>query len=360
MIHFQNDISGGVWRERASLRSLAQRDRATLILPLPLGEGWGEGLRPEPSLSTTNLARRPPRRSSTPLTLPSPPKRGRGCWSASTEEPRRDRRELFIFGLLTLLVLTTTAANSQAQQDQTTGMLARVGFDQNLDAQVPLDLPFRDELGNSVRIGDYLGKKPAILTLVYYQCPMLCNEVLNSLLRSLNALSFDVGKQFDIITVSIDPKEPARLAAQKKAHYIARYGRKGAAEGWHFLTGDQAAIAQLAKVAGFRYVYDAQTGQFAHPAGIMLLTRQGKLSRYLYGVSFPARDIQLGLMDASMRKIGSPIDQLLLLCYHYDPRTGKYNFAIMSVIRLLGIATIASMGTFMLVMLRRDWRKAEA
>lgn len=259
--------------------------------------------------------------------------------------------------LLALCGVLTWVAPARAQQDETTGMLARVGFDQNLDAQIPLDLPLRDERGREVKIGDYLGKKPAILNLVYYRCPMLCNEVLNTLLRSLNALSFDVGKEFQVITVSIDPKETPNLAGRKKASYLARYGRKGAAEGWHFLTGDAASVAQLAKIVGFRYAYDAKNDQYAHPAGIMLLTPQGKVSRYLYGISYPARDLQLGLMDAAMRKIGSPIDQLLLLCYHYDPRTGRYNFAVMNVLRILGLATVGSLGTFMLVMLRRDRRK---
>jgi protein SCO1/2 len=221
-----------------------------------------------------------------------------------------------------------------------------------------VDLPLRDEQGRRVVIGDFLGKKPAILTLVYYECPMLCNEVLNTLLRSMNALKFDVGKEFDVITVSIDPKETPKLASRKKAQYLARYNRKGPGpeRGWHFLTGDQASVSRLAKVVGFRYAYDPRSGQFAHPAGIMILTPQGKLSRYVYGLSYPVRDLRLSLMDAAMRKIGSPMDQLLLLCYHYDPRTGRYNFAIMSLLRVLGVATAGSLGTFMVVMLRRDRR----
>jgi len=186
---------------------------------------------------------------------------------------------------------------------------------------------------------------------------MLCNEVLNSLLRSLNALTFDVGKEFDVITVSIDPKETHTLASRKKGLYLSRYGRQGADKGWRFLTGEGNSVAQLAKVVGFRYEYDAKSGQYAHPAGIMILTPQGKVSRYIYGISYPARDLRLGLMDASMQKIGSPIDQLLLLCYHYDPRTGKYNLAAMNVIRLLGVATVGSLGGFMGLMFLRDRRK---
>jgi len=242
----------------------------------------------------------------------------------------------------------------------TAGMMAKVGFDQNLNAQVPLDLVLRDERGQEVKLGDFLDKKPVILNLVYYRCPMLCNEVLNSLLRSMNALSFEVGKEFEVLTVSIDPRETPALAKRKKGSYLARYHHKGevAEKGWHFLTGGRDAVANLAKVVGFRYAYDAKNDQYAHPAGIMILTPQGRVSRYIYGVSYPARDLRLGLMDASMRKIGSPIDQLLLLCFHYDPRSGRYNFAAMNAIRILGLATVGSLGTFMFVMFRRDRRKA--
>jgi protein SCO1/2 len=264
-----------------------------------------------------------------------------------------------VLALLPILgFLAVVCGTARAQQDETTGMLGRVGFDQNLDAQVPLDLPLRDEAGRAVRVGDYLGKKPAILTLVYYQCPMLCNEVLNSLLRSLNALTFDVGDQFDVITVSIDPSEGPDLAARKKASYLARYRRKGADRGWHFLTGDEASIRRLAKAVGFNYSYDPKSRQFAHPAGIAIATPQGRLARYFFGISYPARDLRLGLVEAATGKIGSPMDQVLLMCFHYDPRTGKYNVAIMNAIRLLGCLTLASLGTFMFVMLRRDWRKA--
>ncbi len=238
-----------------------------------------------------------------------------------------------------------------------TDLFRRVAFDQHLDAQVPLDLPLRDEQGRTARLGDLLDGRPAILALVYYECPMLCNEVLNSLLRSLNALSFDVGKEFNVITVSIDPGETPSLASRKKASYLKRYGRPGADRGWRFLTGDEASVRRLADVVGFRYVYDPQTDQYAHPAGIAILTPGGRIARYIYGISYPARDLRLGLMEASAGKIGSPVDKLLLMCFHYDPRTGKYNFAIMTIIRVLGVATLASLGTFMFVMLRRDRRR---
>lgn len=241
----------------------------------------------------------------------------------------------------------------------TPGLFQKVKFDQNLDAQLPLDIELRDEEGKTVKLGDYFGRRPVIVNLVYYECPMLCNEVLNSLLRSLNALSFDVGKQFDVVTVSIDPDESPLLAKRKKALYIKRYGRPGAAQGWHFLTGEQASIDRLAKVVGFNYVYDKTTDQYAHPAGIVIATPQGRLARYFFGISYPVRDLKMGVMDSATGKIGSPIDQLLLMCFHYDPRTGKYNVAIMSVIRLLGCLTVASLGTFMLVMYRRDRMKRD-
>jgi protein SCO1/2 len=250
----------------------------------------------------------------------------------------------------------------------TAGLLGKVGFDQNLDAPLPLDLPLRDESGRLVRLGDLLGKKPAILNLVYYECPMLCNEVLNSLLRSLNAVSFEVGNEFDVITVSIDPTETPRLAAEKKRRYLARYGNQGlagyvrsqaqAAQGWHFLTADQAAIDRLTRTVGFRYAYDPESKQFAHPAGIVILTPEGRISRYFYGVSYPARDLKLGLMDASARRIGSPIDQILLTCFHYDPRTGKYNLVVMRVVQFFGLITLGSLGTFMVLNFRRDRRGA--
>jgi protein SCO1/2 len=242
----------------------------------------------------------------------------------------------------------------RATSDVVPGMFQKIKFDQNLDAQLPLDVPLRDERGQAVQLGDFFGPRPVIVNLVYYQCPMLCNEVLNSLLRSLNALTFDVGKEFEVVTLSIDPSETPDLAAGKKAAYLARYGRQGAGQGWHFLTGDEASIRRIAGVIGFNYVYDEKSRQFAHPAGIAIATPQGKIARYYLGISYPTRDLRLGLVEAAARKIGSPMDQVLLMCFHYDPRTGKYNVAIMAVTRLLGCLTVAGLGTFMVVMFRRD------
>ena len=229
-----------------------------------------------------------------------------------------------------------------------------VGFDQRLNEQVPPDLVFRDETGRSVRLGDYFGGKPVILSLIYYNCTTLCPMILDGLVRSLTPVSFDIGKQFAILTVSFDPRETPVLAAARKAEYVGRYRRPGAAEGWHFLTGEEAAIRQLTKAVGFRYLYDAKTDQFAHAAGIVMLTPQGKVARYFYGFDFSPRDLRLGLIEAAANKIGTPIDQVLLFCYHYDPLTGRYGLIVMNVIRLAGLATVLALGSFIIVMLRRE------
>lgn len=247
---------------------------------------------------------------------------------------------------------------------QTAGTLPEplrgVGIDQRLDGQVPLDLVFRDETGKAVRLGEYIGAvpgRPTILALVYYECPMLCSLVLNGLLGSLKALSFNVGDEFNIVTVSFDPRETPALAAAKKKEYVRRYGRPGAAAGWHFLTGEEEAIRQLARAVGFRYAYDAKTDQYIHASGIMVVTPRGRLARYFYGIEYAPRDVRLGLVEASANRIGSPIDQVLLFCYHYDPVTGKYGLLIMNVLRLAGLATVLALGTFIAVMLRRDRRR---
>jgi protein SCO1/2 len=245
----------------------------------------------------------------------------------------------------------------RASSDIVPGLFQKVRFDQNLEALLPLDVPLRDEQGKTVTLGTYFGRRPVIVNLVYYECPMLCNEVLNSLLRSLNALEFSVGKEFEVVTVSIDPGETPALAARKKASYLKRYGRPKASQGWHFLTGEEASIRRLADTVGFHYVYDPRSDQYAHPAGIAIATPQGRIARYYFGISYPARDLRLSLVEAAAGKIGSPMDQILLMCFHYDPRTGKYNVAIMNVIRLLGCLTLASLGTFMFVMFRRDRRE---
>ena len=263
--------------------------------------------------------------------------------------------------LLLCLTLFDETVPAPAQNASTLpGPLKGVGFDQRLNEQVPLDLLFRDEAGQTVRLGDYIGTaspRPTILALVYYECPMLCTVVLNGLLGSLRALSFNVGEQFNIVTVSFDPTETPSLAAAKKKEYVKRYGRPGATAGWHFLTGEETAIEQLTQAIGFRYTYDPETEQYIHASGIVVLTPQGKIARYFYGIEYAPRDLRLGLVEASANKIGSPIDQVLLFCYHYDPITGKYGLLIMNVIRVAGFATVLSLGTLIVVMLQRDRRK---
>ena len=231
-----------------------------------------------------------------------------------------------------------------------------IGIEQRLDQQVPLDLTFLDESGASVRLADLLGERPVILSLVYYECPMLCTQVLNGLLRSLRVVSLDLGEDFDVLTVSIDPRETAKLAAAKKQEYVGSYGRAGAAAGWHFLTGSQDQITRLAEAVGFRYEYDEETGQYIHATGIMVLTPAGKLARYFYGVEYSPKDLRFGLIEAAEERIGSAVDQVLLLCYQYDPATGKYGLVIMNSLRLAGGATVAITALFVIGWLRRERR----
>jgi protein SCO1/2 len=230
-------------------------------------------------------------------------------------------------------------------------LLAAVAFEQRLNEPVPLDLAFRDEAGNAVQLGDYLGQKPVILTLNYYECPMLCPVVLEGLVRSLRALSFAIGEQFDVVTVSINPGETAALAAATKARYIRDYGRPNAAA-WHFLTGDEASIRQLTQAVGFSYAYDSGKDRYAHAAGIMVLTPRGRISRYFYGMEFSPRDLRLALVEAAVNTIGSPVDRLLLFCYHYDPATGRYTLVVRRALQLASLATVLSLAGFMVVMFR--------
>jgi protein SCO1/2 len=230
--------------------------------------------------------------------------------------------------------------------------LKNVGIEQHLNEQIPPALAFRDETGKSVQLADYFGKKPMILNLVYYQCPMLCGEVLSGLESALRVLKFDVGKEFDVLTVSFDPKETPEMASAKKAEYLKRYGRPGATAGWHFLTGSQSSIDALTKAAGFQYQYDPKSGQFAHATAIMVLTPEGKIAQYYYGVEFAPKDLRLGLVQASENKIGTVVDQVLLYCYHYDPDTGKYGAIISRVLQLSAGATILILGAFLVVMFR--------
>jgi protein SCO1 len=233
-------------------------------------------------------------------------------------------------------------------------LLKDVGVDQKLNDEIPLDLTFRDEHGATVELARYFGSKPVILTLVYYNCPMLCTQVLNGLDRTLKLIPMSIGKDFNVVTVSIDPTERPVLAEAKQAMYTGMYGRPGAAEGWHFLTGDQPQIEALAQAVGFRYAYDSESKQFAHASVIMVLTPEGKLSRYFYGIQYPERDLRLGLVEASQGKISSPVDAILLFCYHYDPHTGKYGLLISRVIQLSGALTVLIGGIFLFFLFRGE------
>ncbi len=257
--------------------------------------------------------------------------------------------------LVLALCIPVFAQNVAPEQDTRPPLLREIGIDQKLNTQVPLELSFRDEEGRSVRLGDYFGKKPVVMALVYYECPMLCTQVLNGLASALQVLEFDAGREFNVVLVSIDPKETPQLAAAKKKSYLERYQRSGAAAGWHLLTGEQAAIERLAQSVGFRYAYDPKTGQYAHAAAIMVLTPEGRIAQYYYGIEYPPRDLRLGLIEASRERIGSVADRILLYCYHYDPAKGRYGAVAMNILRLAGVATILVLGTFVFVSLRRDF-----
>jgi protein SCO1/2 len=248
----------------------------------------------------------------------------------------------------------TLAPPAQPPAGERPSILREVGIDQRLDQPVPLDLVFRDEEGREVRLGDYFGRRPVVLALVYYECPMLCTQVLNGLVGTLKSLSFEPGREFEVVTVSFDPREGPDLAALKKANYLARYGRPATAGGWHFLTGSRESIAALTKAVGFRYVYDERIQQFAHGAALTLLTPAGVISRYFYGIEYSPRDLRLGLVEAAAGRIGTALDQALLFCYHYDPATGRYSATALGLVRLGGVITVLALAAFVIVSLRRE------
>ena len=264
--------------------------------------------------------------------------------------------------LCLVIVLTAggIAGNSQvqAQEQLPQDLIKEVGFDQKLDAQLPLDLPFTDSTGQAVHLGNYFNDKPVILALGYYECPMLCSLVRNALFESLQKLDFTVGQEFEVVIVSIDPKETPEIAETKRRVSMMSYGRaRGNSQGWNFLVGQDEAIKQLAAAVGFKYAYDPKIDEYVHPTGIMIVTPQGRISKYLYGITYPARDLRLGLVEAAGNKIGSPVDQLLLTCYHYDPAEGRYTLFITNIIRMLGAATVVIIGLAVLALLYRERRK---
>lgn len=233
----------------------------------------------------------------------------------------------------------------------------RIGIDQHLDEQLPLGLVFTDDQGQQVKLERYFGSKPVVLTLVYYECPMLCTQVLNGLVRSLRMVSFEMARDYEVVTVSFDPRETHQLAAAKKAEYAKELGKPGAEAGWHFLTGTQDQIDLLTKAVGFRYELDERTGQYIHAAGIVVLTPTGRLARYFYGIEFSPKDLRLGLIEASNEQIGSPVDEFLLLCFQYDPASGKYTLAVLKTLRLAGGLTVLAIGLYVCVALGRERRK---
>jgi protein SCO1/2 len=229
-----------------------------------------------------------------------------------------------------------------------------VGFDQKLGEAIPLDLVFRDEAGQSVHLARYFGKRPVVLSLVYFNCPMLCGMTTDGLVRSVRALRFDAGTDYEILSVSFDPREIAEMASEKKRTVMAQYGRKSGPGGWHFLTGDAASVAALTKAVGFRYVWDAEQKQFAHATGILVLTPQGRIARYFFGIEYSAKDLRLALIEASEEKIGNVVDQLLLLCYHYDPKTGRYTATVRNLVRGGAVITLLALAGFVTIMLWRE------
>jgi len=259
------------------------------------------------------------------------------------------------FGLI--LTLSAPGLPSVAEPLTAVDPARDIGFDQKLGRQVPLDLVFRDEEGKEVRLGDYFSGRPVILSLAYYGCPMLCGLALQGLASSLKPLQYDAGREFDVVTVSFDPTETPADARAAKPGYLELYGREGAAAGWHFLTGGEEEIRRLTESVGFRYKWDETAKEYAHATGIILMTPEGKVARYLFGIDYAPKDLRLGLVESAGGRIGSVADRLLLLCYQYDPHTGRYSATAMNVVRAGALAGVAGLGTFLIVMVRRESRE---
>jgi protein SCO1/2 len=268
----------------------------------------------------------------------------------------------FAFSAVTHLQAQMAAGPASAGFKKEAGMTAsqvpqalrEIGFDQNIDQHVPLDTTFRDESGATVRLGDYFGRKPVVMVFAYYDCPMLCTQVINGLSSALGVMSLNPGKDFEIVTVSFNPRDTPATATAKKVVYLDRYRRPGANQGWHFLTGDQPQIDRLTQAAGFRYTWDAETKQYAHPSGVIVLTPDGRLAKYLFGIEYGPRDLRFAIVEASAGQVGTIADALLLYCYHYDPMTGRYGLVIMRAVRIAGAATVLAIAAFIIVMLRRE------
>jgi protein SCO1/2 len=260
--------------------------------------------------------------------------------------------------LVSTFVLPAVAAAQQPPDENLPAPLREVGFEQNIGAPVPLDAQFVDSTGKTVHLGDYFQDKPVVLALVYYECPMICTMVLNGLTSSLGVLTFEAGRDFELVVVSFNPRETPQLAAAKRKNYIEHFARPISGEGWHFLTGDEANIHRLTEAVGFQYVYDEETQQYAHATGITVLTPKGKISRYLFGIEYAPKDLRLALVESANEQLGSVVDQLLLYCFKYDPATGKYGATVMFFLRLGAVLTIVAIVGFFLIMRRRDRRAA--
>lgn len=288
---------------------------------------------------------------------------------------RAREKAVFVIGVF-LLIVHCSLLTAFAQQQRSAGLYGRppdearvnhetpeslrgIGFEQRLNEQIPLDAVFRDERGREIRLGDYFNQvRPVLLAPVYFDCPMLCIQVMSGIATSLNAIPFVPGRDFDVVLVSFDPRETPELAARNKERYLRRYGHAETADGWHFLTGDENSIRRVTDAIGFNYRWDAETEQFAHAAGIVILTSEGRISRYFYGIEYMPRDVRFALIEASERRIGSPVDRLLLYCYHYDPNTGRYGPIVMNIVRAGGILTI--IGFVLLYTILRWWKPRRA
>jgi protein SCO1 len=261
---------------------------------------------------------------------------------------------VLVAGLLVIVakLITPATARSNVLQD--------VQFNQRINEPIPLNLEFRDSNDRPVKLAQYFGRRPVVLSLVYYECPMLCTLELNGLVRSLRTLSMSAGEEFELVTVSFDHGETPQLAAAKKAQYVAQYERPSAEQGWHFLTGEQANIERLCEAVGFRYVYDPERDEYAHASGIVVLTPGGKIFRYFYGIDYPPKTLRLGIVESSEGRLGSATDQLMLMCYGYDPATGEYGLLVMNIIRLGGALTICVLAAFIGTSVYREKRNERA
>jgi protein SCO1 len=271
------------------------------------------------------------------------------------------KKVLAIIGVLALMLVAASTLRAQMVPANTgpaaaamPAALQNVGFEPPLNGQMPLNLTFRDETGRGVRLREYFGQKPVVLAFVYYGCPMLCNQVEQGVVGSLRMLSFNPGRDYDVVFVSFDSRETPEMAAEKKKNALAHFRRPETNSGWHFLTGSKESIEAVTKAANFRFTFDAKSNLFAHASGVMLLTPDGRISRYFYGVEYPGRDMRLGLVDASAGKIGTPVDHVLLFCYHYDPAAATYSVSILRIIRLGGILTILCLVGGILISRRRE------